>query len=207
MQELLAIVAEQFAAMAMPEVVAVLFAVLYLVFAIRQNILCWICAGISTVIFVFVYFDANLYMEAALNVFYFGMAVYGFHRWRSGPAENNGLPVSTWPIGVHGIAIAVIAVLSLMSGYLLENNTDAAYPYVDSATTFAAVWATYLVARKVLENWWYWLVIDIVSVFIYWSRGLELTALLFVFYVVLIPVGLVSWMRSYRHESQVSAAA
>jgi nicotinamide mononucleotide transporter len=63
-------------------------------------------------------------------------------------------------------------------------------------TTWSAFWATFLVARKILENWWYWLVIDVASVFIYWQRDLELTALLFVIYVIMIPFGFISWRRS-----------
>ena len=101
---------------------------------------------------------------------------------------------------MHAVALTVVAVLSGGSGFLLERYSDAAYPYVDSATTWAAIWTTFLVARKVLENWWYWLVIDAVSVAIYWSRDLPLTALLFVVYLVMIPFGLWSWTRSYRGQ-------
>jgi nicotinamide mononucleotide transporter len=137
------------------ELAAVTSALLYLVLAIRQNIFCWMFAGISTAIYVYLFVVAQLYMESALNVFYF----------------------------------------------LLDTRTDAAFPYIDSLTTWSAIWATFLVARKVLENWWYWLVIDVASVFIYWSRGLELTALLFVVYVIMIPFGLISWTRSYREAS------
>jgi hypothetical protein len=90
------------------------------------------------------------------------------------------------------------------TGFLLAKFTDAAYPYIDSATTYAAIWATFLVARKILENWWYWLAIDAVSVFIYWARGLEATAVLFVVYVVLIPIGLVAWTRSWRQHHVVA---
>ena len=91
-----------------------------------------------------------------------------------------------------------VIVASAVSGYMLSTYTDAAYPYIDSLTTWAAIWATFLVARKVLENWWYWLAIDIASVFIYWSRELQLTSLLFVVYVIMIPFGLISWTRSWR---------
>jgi nicotinamide mononucleotide transporter len=193
--------------MAVPEMVAVLFAVLYLVLAIRQNILCWYCAGISTAIFVYVYYGANLYMESLLNVFYFAMAIYGWHSWRSGGSDDDAMRVSIWPATRHALAISVIIIVSAVSGAWLSAYTDAALPYIDSATTFAAIWATFLVTRKVLENWWYWLVIDVVSVFIYWSRGLELTAILFLFYVVLIPVGLLSWTRSYRASLPAAEAA
>jgi len=205
MNELVAQLAEQYSAMAAAEVVAVVFAVLYLVFAIRQNILCWICGGTSAAIFVYVYFAANLYMESLLNAFYFAMAIYGWHKWRSGESGEGNLQVAVWPARLHVIAIAAIAIVSAASGYYLATYTEAAFPYVDSATTFAAVWTTFLVARKVLENWWYWLVIDVVQVYVFWNRGLELTAVLFLFYVVLIPIGLVSWTRSYR-QSQSAVA-
>ncbi len=181
------------------ELTAVILALAYLVLAIRQNIWCWFCAAVSTAIYVYLFVQANLYMESLLNVFYFGMAIYGWSVWRSGTAGDD-LPVSVWPLKTHFYAVSVIVILAATTGFLLANFTDAAYPYVDSATTFAAIWATFLVARKVLENWWYWMVIDAVSVFIYWTRGLEATAVLFIVYIVLIPLGLAAWTRSYRHQ-------
>jgi nicotinamide mononucleotide transporter len=180
------------------ELLAVVMAVLYLLLAIRENILCWLCAAISTAIYVYLFADARLYMESALNVFYFGMAVYGWRVWYRGAAGSGNLPVSVWRRRTHAVAIALIIAATSVSGTLLSLHTDAAYPYVDSLTTWGAIWATFLVARKVLENWWYWLAIDLASVFIYWARDLQLTSLLFVIYVIMIPFGLVSWTRSYR---------
>ena len=184
------------------EVIAVVMAIGYLLLAIRENIWCWACAGVSTVIYIWLFIDARLYMESALNAFYFAMAVYGWHVWRSGRRDGHERPVVTWPLPSHAIAIAVIVAASAVSGYVLDTRTDAVYPYIDSLTTWSAIWATFLVARKVLENWWYWLVIDIASVFIYWLRDLELTAALFVLYVVMIPFGIVSWTRSWRKAQQ-----
>ncbi len=183
------------------EVIAVVAAVAYLLLAIRQNIWCWLCAGISTAIYVYLFFAAKLYMESVLNLFYFGMAVYGWTVWYLGRSGDEELPVSVWRREVHALAVASIVTVSLLSGYLLKTYSDAAYPYVDSMTTFGAIWATFLVARKVLENWWYWLVIDAASVAIYWSRDLELTALLFVVYVVMIPFGMMAWRRSWKEQA------
>jgi len=180
------------------ESVAVIMAIGYLLLAIRENIWCWFCAAVSTALYVWLFFGARLYMESALNAFYFAMAVYGWYAWRSGGTDGHQRPVVRWPATSHAAALVVIVAASLVSGYLLSTRTDAAYPYVDSMTTWAAIWATFLVARKVLENWWYWLVIDIASIFIYWSRDLQLTSLLFVVYVIMIPFGLVSWTRSWR---------
>lgn len=206
MQTLVAEIAEYYGALPRTELTAVILALAYLVLAIRQNIWCWFCAAISTAMYVVLFARANLYMESLLNVFYFGMAIYGWTVWRSGETDGE-LPVLVWPLQVHVYAVSGIIFLAAATGFLLAIFTDAAYPYIDSATTFAAVWATFLVARKILENWWYWLVIDVVSVFIYWTRGLEATAVLFIVYVVLIPIGLVAWTRSWRQHQPAAVLA
>ena len=194
-------IAAQAKGLAPLESIAVVAAIAYLLLAIRQNIWCWLFAGISTAIYVYLFFDARLYMESVLNLFYFAMAIYGWSVWYFGRSGDEELPVSVWGRDVHGIAIATIVSASIVSGYLLARYSDAVYPYVDSMTTWGAIWATFLVARKVLENWWYWLVIDAASIVIYWSRGLQLTALLFVVYVVMIPFGLIAWRRSLREQA------
>ena len=192
---------EQARAYSLPEFVAVLAAIGYLVLAIRQNIWCWLFAGISTAIYIAIFIAAKLYMESLLNGFYFVMAIYGWYVWTTGSSDGGRRPVVIWPLRTHAMAITGIVIVSAISGFLLQTETDAALPYIDSLTTWFAVWGTFLVARKVLENWWYWLVIDIASVMIYWSRGLELTAMLFIVYVILIPFGLLSWTKSMRAQS------
>ncbi len=183
-----------------PEIIAVVSAIAYLGFAIRQQIVCWLFAAISTAIYIGLFIEAKLYMESLLNLFYLVMAGYGWYVWRSGGTDDQDRPVVIWPRNTHLVAIVALGFLSALSGYLLSNYSDAAFPYVDSLTTWFAVWGTFLVARKVLENWWYWLLIDIASVFIYWSRDLQLTSLLFVVYVIMIPFGLVSWTKSMHEQ-------
>lgn len=197
--------AEQLRSLAPLEIVAVLAAVAYLVLAIRQNILCWWFALLSTAIYILLFIEARLYMESLLNAFYFVMAGYGLYFWYAGGDRDNGLPVTRWGWPVHAAALAGVATASLLTGFLLDRHTAAAFPYVDSLTTFAAFWATFLVARKVLENWWYWLAIDAVSVYLYWARDLQLTALLFVAYLLLIPFGLVAWTRAYGRQAPAAA--
>lgn len=189
-------------AFSLPELIAVLFAIAYLLLAIRQSIWCWLCAGISTAIYVWLFIDAKLYMESGLNFFYFAMAIYGWTVWTSGRANGQKRPVIQWPARTHLVAIATIVAVSTVNGFLLTRFTDAVFPYVDSLTTWSAIWATFLVARKVLENWWYWLVIDGVSVLIYWVRDLQLTSLLFIIYLIMIPFGLFSWTKSMREPGQ-----
>jgi len=201
MSALLARLVEQAQAYSTLEIAAVVLAIAYLLLAIRQSIWCWFCAGVSTAIYVWLFLDARLYMESVLNVFYFFMAIYGWYVWTSGRTVDHERPVVRWPLRTHGIAIATIIILSAVNGYLLSRFTDAAFPYIDSLTTWSAIWTTFLVARKVLENWWYWLIIDLASVFIYLARDLQLTSMLFVVYVIMIPFGIVSWSRSMREHA------
>ena len=200
MASLLGDLIEQARAFSGLEVVAVVLAIAYLLLAIRQNIWCWYCAAASTAIYIWLFFDARLYMESVLNVFYFVMAVYGWMIWNGGRDATHELPVVSWPFVIHGTAILIVVLFSVINGYLLSRFSDAAFPYIDSLTTWSAIWATFLVARKVLENWWYWLVIDVASIFIYMARDLQLTSLLFVIYVIMIPFGLISWTRSMREQ-------
>ena len=104
--------------------------------------------------------------------------------------------IHTWKIVRHVQVIAAIIAVALLLGWIMS-KTDAAFPYADAFTTVAAVVTTFMVARKVLENWIYWFVIDSISVYLYVARELYLTALLFVFYLVLIVIGYRRWRRDY----------
>lgn len=198
---LLSQIVEQAQAQSLPEVIAVFTAILYLGFAIREKIICWLFAAISTAIYIWLFIEAKLYMESVLNAFYFLMAGYGYYVWSSGRSDGHEKAVVIWPVKTHWIAISVIVLVSIVNGYLLTVFSDAAFPYIDSLTTWSAIWATFLVARKVLENWWYWLAIDVASIFIYWSRDLQLTSMLFALYVIMIPFGLISWTQSMHTQT------
>ena len=120
------------------ENLAVVLAIAYLFLAIRQNILCWLCAASSSLIYVALFFNVKLYMESILNIFYFCMAVYGWLSWRSSD-KNSSLRVISWDLSVHIRSIFVISVISIASGYILNRHTDAAFPYIDSLTTFFSI--------------------------------------------------------------------
>lgn len=176
------------------ETLAVIFALLYLVLVIRQNIWCWAAAFCSTAIYLFVFYGARLYMESALQVFYMLMAVYGWWQWRGG-FSGSAEVVTRWNRRQHVMAIMTIIMLAVLSGVLLNRYTDAALPFLDSLTTFGGIVATFMVARKVFENWHYWFVIDSLSIYLYLSRGLTQTALLFALYLVLIVAGYIAWRK------------
>jgi nicotinamide mononucleotide transporter len=194
--ELLAQLIKAAQAMSLWEVAAVLLALAYLVLAIRENTLCWIAAILSTSIYIVLMFRVGLYMESALQLFYIAMAVYGWYSWTHGKGPGHRLEVSSWPLSRHIAPLSLILLFSLGSGYLLDNFSDAALPYLDSFTTWGAIVTTWMVARKIIQNWHYWFIIDSVSVYLYINRGLVLTALLFVLYLVLIVIGYRQWRKS-----------
>jgi len=182
------------------ELLAVLLSIAYLLLALRENSLCWYCALASAAIYTGLFWDVSLLMESGLHVYYTAMAVYGWWQWRGdkreGRAINAGvIEISRWPFKNHLLAWTVIAVLTLVSGSLLASNTTAALPYLDSFTTWGSVLTTWMVTRKILENWLYWIVIDGVSILLYIDRGLYLTSLLFVAYVIIVVFGFFAWRR------------
>ncbi len=109
--------------------------------------------------------------------------------------------LTTWPLRTHLIAIAGVLLASLLSAELLKHYTQAALPLLDSFTTWGSILTTWMVTRKILENWLYWLVIDSVSIYLYLDRGLYLTALLFMAYIVIVIIGYRKWLRHYRQTS------
>ena len=194
-------------AMSWWELAAVLLGIAYLLLAMREQISCWYAAFVSTAIYTVLFWDVSLLMDSALQVYYMAMAVYGWQQWRSkGPDNKANIAICRWQWHTHVMVVSGVLILSGISGWLLQNNTQAAWPYLDSFTTWGAIVTTYMVAKKVLENWLYWLVIDAVAAFLYVDRGLYLTALLFAAYVVIVVFGYFQWLSIYKKESELCPA-
>ena len=185
------------------EIIAAVLAVAYLWLAIKQRLTCWLAAFVSSCLYVWVFFGARLYMESVLNAFYAAMAIYGYWQWARG-SGGRGLQVSHWPIARNAAGLLAVVATSILSSYFLRRFTPAAWPFLDSMAAWASVFATFLVARKVYENWYWWLVIDSLSLGLYFSRGLYLTVLLFGLYLLMIVIGMREWRRS---SSSVAHAA
>jgi nicotinamide mononucleotide transporter len=194
-----------FQAMSYWELAAVVLGIAYLLLVVRESLWCWYAAFISTSIFLYLFWDVNLLMESALQVYYLVMAVYGWWHWRAGESSGaekaNKLAITTWPLRTHLIAITAVLLASVLSAELLKHYTQAALPLLDSLTTWGSILTTWMVTRKILENWLYWLVIDSVSIYLYIDRELYLTALLFMAYIVIVIIGYRKWLRHYRQTS------
>ncbi len=176
------------------EIAAAALAVLYVVLAIRQWRSCWIAAFASSCLYVLVLFGARLYMESLLNVFYAATAVYGWWQWG---ASQRHVPVRVHrrSAAFHAAGLALVFALAALNSVLLHRYTRAAAPFADSMVTWASVFTTFLVARKVYENWHWWFVIDAAAAYLYFTRGLYATMVLFGLYLPMIVVGARAWRR------------
>jgi len=194
-----------FAHLPLLELVAVCLSFIYVLLAAKGNSWCWPAAFMSTALYTYIFYDVALLMDSMLNIYYMAMAVYGWFNWHKNKIINDQvsitMPISHWHWHFHAKIILFLILLSLLLGYFMANYTSAAFPYVDTATTVFSVFATYLVAKKVLENWLYWLVIDLVSIYLYVEKSLQPTAVLFSLYVVLAIYGYWQWHQQLKEQS------
>ncbi|NLG74603.1 MAG: nicotinamide mononucleotide transporter [Xanthomonadaceae bacterium] len=186
------------------EAFAALLGLGYLLLAVRRNLWCWFCAFVSTSIYLVLFAQAKLYMQSALQVFYLAMAIYGYLEWRRGRSESGEVLIRSWPFRMHALALGGIALATVVNGWLLAQSTDAVAPYVDSFVTWGSVVTTWMVARRLIENWLYWVVFDSVAAYLYFTQNLPATTLLFVLYVGIVIRGYVKWRKQQR--LQVAAA-
>ena len=177
------------------EVAGALIGLGYLLLAVRRNLWCWLCAFTSTAIYLVLFARATLYMQSLLQVFYLVMAVYGFIEWRKGRSPSGEVLIRSWRWPQHLAAASMVAVATVVNGWLLARYTDAAAPYMDSFVTWGSVVTTWMVARRVIENWLYWIVVDGFAAYLYFTQGLYPTTVLFVIYLGIVVHGYFAWRR------------
>lgn len=195
-----------FTAMSHWEYIAVALSMAYLLLAIKENLWCWPAAFFSTLIYTIMYWNGALLMESLLNFYYMYMAVFGWVVWRKGKANQAQRLITSWSVNRHIILIVLTTLASLAIGYVMQNYTHADFAYLDSFTTCFAVVTTYLVAKKVLENWLYWIVIDAASMYLYYEKGYYPTLVLFIFYTIMAAWGFKTWYEEYE-QSQAKPMA
>ena len=176
------------------ESVAVLFSILYVILAAKENIWCWAAAIISVSLYVYIFYTVQLYPETGLQIFYFIMAIVGYYMWNKQDKER----IKEWSETKHLLIILFGAIFTFFMGFYFSTYTDSQMPIIDSFTTVFSIIATYMVIKKVLGNWLYWIVIDAVSVYIYFNRDLHLTSLLFVAYTIIAVFGYFAWMKRMK---------
>jgi nicotinamide mononucleotide transporter len=176
------------------EAIAVLLGIAYIALAIRQHRLCWIAGGASTALYSVVFLQSDLPLQAGLQLLYVALAVYGWIQWR--PDGGTLHQYASWPWPRHGLALAAIAGATAISTALLTRYGGSSAPFADSLGTWASVFATWLLARRYIETWLWWIVIDLGLAALFASQGLAPTAALYFVYALLAIAGWREWRRS-----------
>ncbi len=189
-------------AMSVAEVIAVILGVAYLVLAVRRSRWCWVAGGISSAIVIWLSAQKGLPMQALLNVYYVIVSVYGYWRWTD--ADIPRPAVSLLPLRWHLIGTLGVVLVSVLTAQYLERETQAAWPYLDSLTTWGSLFTTWLVARVKLENWAYWFVIDSVEAFLFFEQKLYLLGLMTAATLVVILFGHRAWWRTWRQQGRAA---
>jgi nicotinamide mononucleotide transporter len=184
------------------ELAAVLLALAYILLALKQSLWCWPAALLSTLLYTHIMWHSALLSDALLQLYYAGMALYGWHSWRQRqqllPPGQSGM--TEWSVASHLLLIVATALAGLVLGYLMAQYTHADFAYIDAQTTMFSVMATYLVARKVVSNWLYWVVIDAICIYVYIEKHLYFTTALFVLYTIIALIGFFVWRSSYQQQ-------
>lgn len=173
------------------EWLAIITSLCYVILAAYQKRSCWYFAFSSSILYIFIGFEAKLYPDMVLNAFYAGMAVFGWIQWQKEGDSKVSLTTRNWKW--HGIVIACIALLGLSLGFMLDNFTDQAYPYLDALAFFASLIATWMITKKIVENWLYFVVIDLGMCYVYFFRGYLLTSILFLVYTIIAFRAYLKW--------------
>ncbi len=185
------------------EAVSVVLALVSSVQEVKRSRWCWVTGGLASAIAIYLYARARLPMQASLNVYYVVISAYGFWHWSKDRGEVTRC-VSVWPLWKNLVASLVTVVVSALTARWLAMETQAAWPFLDSLTTWGSLLATWLMARVKLESWMYWIAIDATLAFLSAAQGLYLFALLSIVYLGVSAVGFAGWLRTYRHPLPVT---
>lgn len=184
------------------EIIGTLVGIIYLWLEYRASIYLWVASIIMPAIYLYVYYNAGLYADFGINIYYLLIALYGWAAWRYGfhlfgskKKEEKELAITHTPKRVWGkLALTYIAAQCTIT-YILVNYTDSTVPWWDSFTTALSIVGMWMLARKYIEQWWVWLVVDAVSAWLYIYKGLYFTAVLYAVYAIISIFGYFKWRK------------
>lgn len=180
------------------EAVAVFFGIASVFYSMREHIWVYPTGLISTSIYVWICFQYKLYADMGINAYYFGMSIYGWYVWSHPQTQTKILP-TTWMSSKEWYWAAWLFLLSyVLLSSVLKAFTDSDVPYWDSFTTASAFVGMWLMAKKKVENWYFWLLTDLVSIPLYFYKGLILTSFQFLIFTILATMGLIAWIKSAK---------
>ena len=181
------------------EIFAVLLAVCYVWLAAQESVWCWPAGFISTFLFAYIYWDVMLVFQMLLNIYYMVMAIWGFISWRKQGSEK--LKITRMRGIDHLLIIGSGAIVSCIVYLIAKQWLSYDSVFLDIMITVFSLLTTYLTVVKKLENWLYWSVINVSSIFLLLDKQLYLTIVLMLIYLVLAGRGLFYWYHVYNREN------
>lgn len=181
------------------EIIAVIFGLLSVWYSKKVNILVFPTGIVSVIIYVYICFIAKLYADMGINFVYFVMSVYGWINWSRKQPDKTTLRITFLSSKQNLYAILATIGWFVLLSFLLTNYTDSNVPYVDSFTTAVFIVGMWLMAIKKVENWLYWIVGDIVSVPLYFYKGLVFTSFQYIVFLIIAVLGFLAWRKQVQH--------
>jgi len=181
----------------------VIISLIYLYFSVKQIIWLWPFGLLSALFYIWIYFSSGLYADMGLQVYYVGISIYGWYQWTRKETRNSEKPeliVSHIKLNTGIILLLVFLVLWLIISQLLIRFTNSEVPVMDALTTAGGIVATWMLARKILEHWILWIILDAISIGLYIYKGLFATVVLFTVYTLMAIVGYISWRKELHKE-------
>ncbi|RCW93852.1 nicotinamide riboside transporter PnuC [Winogradskyella arenosi] len=179
------------------EIIAVCFGIASVYYAQKENILVFPTGIINTVIFVYLCYKFSLYGDLTINVYYTIMSIYGWYRWQySNTDQHLAISTSNYKDWVKAGLIFSTTIGFVISVYLYFNRFDRVTDYIDTITTgifFSAMW---LMANKKIEHWILWIIANLISIPLYFVKGLGFTGLQFIIFLILAIQGYSAWKKS-----------
>ena len=186
------------------EVLGTICGIVYLYQELRASIYMWLTGIIMPAISLFVYYEAGLYADFGINIYYLLAAIYGFCVWRFGNKQNQAeLPITCTPRSVLWALFAVFILTFLLIGYVLQAYTDSTVPWWDSFTTALSIIGMWMLARKWLEQWYAWVAVDAVSAILYIYKGIYFFAALYALYTLIAIYGYFKWKQIMMRSSSL----
>ncbi len=187
------------------EVIALIFSVIYIILSINQRLSTWIFGFVCSLLYIVVFFQTRFYAGMSLQAYYAVISVYGWFSWKNGKStSDSGLEVTRTTGKLMRTILAVSFALFLVIYLLLKNFTDSPIPLPDAFTTSFSLVATWMLARKKLEHWIFWIFIDVASVAMFLYREMYPTVILFVIYTVMAVAGYFRWKKSMNKNTPES---
>lgn len=185
------------------EIVGTIAGLIFLYLEIKQNKWLWPVGLLTSVMYIYVFFVAKLYADMSLQFYYVIISIYGWIVWSKGISKKE-LPVTRLTKELFLILFGVSMLIYVLISFVLVNYTDGSIPYWDAFTTALSIVATWMLARKILEQWLVWFIVNAVSLGLYIYKGLFPTSILFFFYTVLALVGYWQWKKDMLSSEAIS---